>query len=81
MTLDWVVSLTCDQVRQRPHGALQMCSGIGVPPHILGVALIVSAQLVYVLLNVRHYSFDLLHKGEKISTKKYTLHLAATFVI
>lgn len=69
MTIDWVVSLTCDQVRQRPHGALQMCSGIGVPSHILGVALIVSAQLVYVLLNVRHYSFDLLHKGEKISTK------------
>lgn len=69
---DWMVSLTCDQVRQCPHGALQMRSSTWVPPHILGVALIVPAQFVNALLNVRHFGFYLRHTAE---TKQITPHL------
>lgn len=66
-----VLPLTCDQVWQCPHGALQLCSSSWVPPDVLRVPLIETAQSVYVLFNVRHYRFNLRH------TEKYTLHLAA----
>lgn len=78
---DWVVWLTCDQVRQRPHGALQMRSGSWVPPHVLDVALIVLAQFVSTLLNVRHCGFYLRHTAEGKNKIKITLHLDATFGI
>lgn len=68
-----MLSLTCDQVRECPHRALQLCRSSWVPPHILGVALIKAAQFVDVLLNVRHFCFNLLH------AEKYTPHLAAVF--
>lgn len=66
-----VLPLTCDQVWQCPHGALQLCSSSWVPPYVFRVPLIETAQSVYVLFNVRHYRFNLRH------TAKYTIHLVA----
>lgn len=54
------MSLTCDQVGERAHRALQLCCGSWVPPHVLGVSLVNAAQSVDVLFGERHYSCDAL---------------------
>lgn len=68
-------TLTCDQVGQCPHGALQLCGRSWVPFHILRVPLIITRHFIDVLLKVRHFRFNLLH------TDKHTLHLASVFTI
>lgn len=52
--------LTCDQVGQSPHGALQLRCGSWIRPHVLGVTLINTGQFVHVLFNVRHFTSNLL---------------------
>lgn len=48
------VSLTCDQVGEGPHGALQLRGGARVPPHVLGVTLIEASRFRDVRFNVGH---------------------------
>lgn len=48
------MSLTCDQVGEGPHGALQLRGGARVPPHVLGVTLIEARRFRDVRFNVGH---------------------------
>lgn len=69
-----MLSLTCEQVRQSPHGALQLCDSSWVPPHILGVPLITTAHSVEMLLKVRHFRFKSLHIEEINSSFSRCVH-------
>lgn len=63
--------LTCDQVGEGPHRALQLRRRSGVSPHVLRVALVEAAQFVDVLLDVRHF------RCSSVRTDKHAPRVAA----